>query len=1349
MYQYQVDLYDFCNDEVTHALKKFCKRVNDSDADVFIIMAHKAVLLFYLLLAQGHIAKWTTEKVIISNLALDFDCRYLKGKKIAILDDIVISGTTIASTVNKLMSVGVRQDDINIIAIAIDQDYFNMSFENTRDISVLHCDFTPKDAPCIELSAVISKVFSYYGVPYDVDFPVYEQIPVSETALITLHNNLFWNVVDISNGNQRAGGVDVYTLTPTQPILERLWDAIGADLGDCADTKIRLYVKRYPDGSRECCIVPMCLFKEIPQDTLSTLYDLLKPANQPLAIDEKGPWKAQMRYLEFYIAHQMFAIFNQLASLGHGVMFRENVARQLFGPIDGDIIYHHLSSVSRPQSDGTLLVIRRAETDYSSIIEEYRQSNVYKNLCVEKVNWSFGNEYQKGCWINQFVLSFFLWWYDTKEIFVRNQLKERRLHYVKDYQSIRTHLYRLKNGLPMSALRQMLQALVPGFSGQEAENAISAFVDRAIDEGIIVPTIHYSEDEKYLCRAYRHGEDLPFGAADQYRLVYFLYSIGMYLRKEEGCEIPAVAEISLEKMIVLFYQMGLRWGNIFNRFLGFDETDIIHSFLSVHGRIQGYTDSKAIPHIYSERAGDGTRYITWLTSWLYEVKLIERLPERADATVSTQPVPIKLDKTEQYLKDNQRSAASDEVLRSIDSIAELIILWYSGMTQKSRKIEFRDSITALTSCANRFVYASAIATEIHYFNNYWKHQAQYALQETCDSQRLVDRLMDSTDNRRYTATIIQGLHSGRDKVLWRYPNEGKNKAQEIIGMVARDFLGSTGASVWTQLWNRVDEEPEDGGNSLNLNTNMAEAFLYFFSACFECLKSTDFWDSGDLPPDYASYKASYLERAQRTPKLDASRFDSLEEIAKLDGINLGKKSTQLNNLVCEALFSSEQCVRRIEKLVRNMDPTYTVSYKSALILDIDALDPGQIEPALLHFWEQLPEDGTKTELNIIRFPQDKKDVGPFFKYGIFFGQVGPQLLDVYPSTGKSESLRYGEFLYNAFKKVCNLLNGRLCQIRGILLPHIILGSTFNHNLQRNIDKNASEFYEEIVKPLEFCYDGRWKRQLILGLDRHVDQRLTQHFDKWQNRTPVLPISGAEWITNCMVYGENHVEIAPNPSLMDRVAYSQLKVRCGQNRGLGLLLRLSDRVVCVSCNHIFADYSEKDETCAASDYTPDETFPLRPLTCIHSYQSDTHILPAQDEVILLEPCWNGKIPFDLSMLISPNDWDDPKVDTKCKCYGCNDEDQMKWVSSIHVGGTSSKGYYQIDADSDKDLDEIQTGFSGGTYVRVDTQSGSQIIGIHEGRFDGRTKARMIPRAPVQSAIAALLERSDNNGEDTRG
>lgn len=1350
MNQYQVDLYDFCNDETAHALKTFCQRVNSSDADVFIIMAHKAVLLFDILQAQGHIFIRATQKVIVSNLALDFDCNYLGGKKVAILDDIVISGTTIASAVNKLKSVGVRQDDIDVIAIAIDQDCFNMSFENSRGVNALHCDFVPQDATCIELSAVISKVFSYYGIPYDIDFPVYEQLPVSEKVLTALHSSLLWTTVDVSNGNQKAGDIGAYTLSPEQPILSRLWSSLGTNLEDCTDIKLRLYIRRYPDGSRECSVVPMCMFKEISRDELSVLYDLLKPTDQSLGISEKEPWNAQMRYLEFYIAHQLFAIFSKLSSLGCGMMLNEDIVMRLFGPVDGETVCHHLRE-THPRCDKPPQTFHRVQVDYSEMIREYKKSDIYKNLCKESANWSYGNEYQKGCWINQFILSFFLWWYDTKEIFVRNRLKAQRLHYIEDYPSIQRHLYRLKNGLPMSALRQMLQTLVADFSGKlspcdasnlsnhEAECAISAFIDRAIDEGIVVPTIHYSEDKAYLCRAFRHGEDLPFGAADQYRLAYFIQSLGKYI-KAEGSEAPSVPNISLEKMIVLFYQMGLRGGKIFNRFLGLDETQIIHSFLSIHGQIRGYTNPDVIPHIYSERAPDGERYIYWLTAWLYEAGLINKCPEDADTSVSVKANTIMLDMVEEYLKHNCRSAATEEILRRIDSIAELIATWYNGMAQMSKKVEFRDSITALTSCASRYVYLSAIATEIHYFDNYWKNQAQYAIQATHSSQSIVDRLKDSTENERHTNSITQGLYSGRIKLHWHY----SDRAKEVIDEVAKNFLGSTSASVWLQLWSHVDDEPEADSHNLQLYSDMAEAFLYFFSACFDCLQSIDFWDRGVLPQDFATYKDGYLERARRINELDVSLFDAFEELATQGGASLQHKSEQLNILVREALFCSEKCVKEIEKIVQRTDQTYTVSYKSALILDIAALDPSQIEPALLRLWEELPEDEIKTELNIIRFPREEEDRTPFFKYGIFLGHITKRPLDVQPSVGESEPLRHGKYLYTVFEEVCNLLNGRLYQIRGILLPHIVLGSTFNHNLQCNIDKNAGDFYKKVVEPLETCYDSGLKMQLVLGLDRHVDQRFNQALQgKWQIRKLNFPIDHAEWVTNCMVCGKTHIQSNSNPSLIDRLNYSQLMISCGEDEGLGLLMRLSDRVVCLACNHTFISYSEENEPHAFSVCDIDVSFLLRPFTCIHPYQFDNEVLPVQDEVILLEPCWNGDIPFDISTLVSLEDWADPEVDAECKCFGCNSENLMKWVGSLRLRGPIPKGYYQVDADAGQDLKEIQEGFSGGAYVRIDAQGDSKIVGIHEGRFDRLKRGRMIPRAPVQAAIEALFRKDEES------
>ena len=92
--------------------------------------------------------------------------------------------------------------------------------------------------------------------------------------------------------------------------------------------------------------------------------------------------------------------------------------------------------------------------------------------------------------------------------------------------------------------------------------------------------------------------------------------------------------------------------NIFNRFLGFDNIDIIHSFLSVHGVIQGYTNPKADYHIYSERNSRGMRYITWLTTWLYENGLIESRPDNTDYDESSHFIPINLDKIAEYIKEN-------------------------------------------------------------------------------------------------------------------------------------------------------------------------------------------------------------------------------------------------------------------------------------------------------------------------------------------------------------------------------------------------------------------------------------------------------------------------------------------------------------------------------------------------------------------------------------------------------------------------------------------------------------------------------------------------------------------------
>lgn len=314
MFHYKRDFLDFFPDKAI--FEHFCDTINHSNADVFILMAHKAIQMVQVLKDQGYIDESITKKIIISNQALDFDCSYLIGKKIAIIDDIVISGTSIASTVNKLLHAGVSEDDIDIIALARDKDYQIMRFESDTGRNTLCCDNILDDADCIKLSYLISKAFSFYGTPYDIDYPIYPAIDLRENKIQLFFNRLLWRTESTTNIDQQAGDVTPYILFPKQNVLSILWKKLGTDLSDCVHIKIRAYVRHYPSGRLECSIVPMCLFNEIAESDLENLYAKYEPRLHRINPSKCELRIAQMRYLEFYIAHQVYLVFNDVISFG-------------------------------------------------------------------------------------------------------------------------------------------------------------------------------------------------------------------------------------------------------------------------------------------------------------------------------------------------------------------------------------------------------------------------------------------------------------------------------------------------------------------------------------------------------------------------------------------------------------------------------------------------------------------------------------------------------------------------------------------------------------------------------------------------------------------------------------------------------------------------------------------------------------------------------------------------------------------------------------------------------------------------------------------------------------------------
>ena len=83
--------------------------------------------------------------------------------------------------------------------------------------------------------------------------------------------------------------------------------------------------------------------------------------------------------------------------------------------------------------------------------------------------------------------------------------------------------------------------------------------------------------------------------------------------------------------------------------------------------------------------------------------------------------------------------------------------------------------------------------------------------------------------------VEQALYSGRNKVDFF----NSRRATVVIQKVA-NILKDNGVSVWTEIWDSVKCDDYSKADDLKIYVDQAIGFLYFYSACFDCLKSKQF-----------------------------------------------------------------------------------------------------------------------------------------------------------------------------------------------------------------------------------------------------------------------------------------------------------------------------------------------------------------------------------------------------------------------------------------------------------------------------------------------------------------------------
>ncbi|MDG9709616.1 phosphorylase family protein [Streptomyces sp. DH10] len=651
-------LAQFHGDLLPHVVD-YANTISDLDVDVCILTARKAACLFD---AMGALGLVSLPGQITTDRVLDMDASWLSRKRVALIDDLLISGSTLYHDEKAIRQAGAA--DVKLYALAVDQKYWVPSLAQPNE-PYLKLD----DRRALNLSSQIIDAISVVPRPYNTDWPLYDETSLPRRAEHVLDSLGRWETFDTATTTQRRFGVLSLTHEASSSARRAFERGLGLDLNAARLLKVRIYGKPNPEtASLDLRVLPIIAFEGLPSTAIDKVFNAI--AEQ--ARDEA---REPLRYFDSAISRLRLIQFVMSARLGRmwlsdllavskariGTTLSTDQLALAFPPPAADAV-RELAGGDDP-IDVRARVIAKPRDLYAAPAGPFKRPDAW-NLQARLVEP-------------------FHELHTELELPARELLRKhgRDAFEVPELSSrLGSWLNRLAIGHSIPELESLAKTAVGG-ENLNASLLISAFLDIAIDQGIAVPVM-YQDDHENVMRAYRHGEDIEFGF-NELRLFGIMLDAAVQGRGEGLCE--AVAE----KLCVLYLNIGLNAGrlNRWNGFLG--DGDSVGIRYGTRGAAVGRNDED----LFGYHPNNG---------------LISMLKDAGTLVVK--------DGKCQVGKIHQTAPTSEEA----EAQAE-IVGWIFGKLLRTGATPHltHEDLTVLTSCAASHQTVAALATEIQSVKRVW------------------------------------------------------------------------------------------------------------------------------------------------------------------------------------------------------------------------------------------------------------------------------------------------------------------------------------------------------------------------------------------------------------------------------------------------------------------------------------------------------------------------------------------------------------------------------------------------------------------------------------------------------
>ena len=504
----------------------FCRRISSERADIYFFLARKAAAFCDCLeeLGQIHLDGYVT-----TDRSLDISGEWVKGKRVVLIDDAVVSGTTIYSTIQKLKQLGA--ESITVHVLTVNNQWFQSELlKESEEKDYLYPVYNRlPDSECIKLCNDIVQAISIVPRPYDVDFPLYKSISIKEQCLRSILALNGWHCYDIRTISQKENDIINFTMIPNSNELEEISRILGINVQNNNIVKVRIH-GRYIGKKKErysLRISPIVVLQEADINKIQRIFDHIVSFSPDSSAFTGWSESAKLRFLQFYFSNQM------------GKYWLYKVNHLIQSDFNYGYSYRNLSFLFPPHCISPIKDLCNITAKSPCDI-----SNVRAYSSIEPGN-SFNSIDPIS--LNVRLYEPFLQMYHDKELPCR-QLVKQKGKAVFEPSAHTKLLNRLNEGLSFQELVGRLEYCRKTI---DIEEYVSTFIDKAIDAGIIVPIVQVKKST--ILRAYRHGEDVLFGHREN-----IMYRKMLSLFVANSGSDGSISKIEVEKLLVLFTKIGVK-----------------------------------------------------------------------------------------------------------------------------------------------------------------------------------------------------------------------------------------------------------------------------------------------------------------------------------------------------------------------------------------------------------------------------------------------------------------------------------------------------------------------------------------------------------------------------------------------------------------------------------------------------------------------------------------------------------------------------------------------------------------------------------------------------------------------